>query len=66
MVLDCIPAFARATCDLGRALPQGDNSRRPVTAGGQHPSSKTARPLNSRPSEPDDIAARVLDAGEGA
>jgi hypothetical protein len=41
------------------------SSPRPVTAGGPAPTSPLARPLSTRPSS-DDIAARVLDAGEGA
>jgi hypothetical protein len=42
-----------------------ESSPRPVVAGAPHPTSTLARPLSTRPSS-DDIAARVLDAGEGA
>jgi hypothetical protein len=50
------PVFSWSTFDLGHALPQGDNSPRPVTTGAPAPFSKAARPLNARPSS-DDIAS---------
>jgi hypothetical protein len=60
MLLACIPAYARAAFASEHALPQGNNSPRPVVAGAPHPSSKTARPLNSRPSGRDDIDFKGL------
>jgi hypothetical protein len=67
-----VPAFARAQVAAffaasprpAHGLPQGESSPRPVVAGGRNPTAPLARPLNSRPSS-DDIACRVLDAGEG-
>jgi hypothetical protein len=39
MALDCIPAYARATFDLGHGSPQSESSPRPVTAGVRAPTS---------------------------
>jgi hypothetical protein len=60
-----VPEFARAQVAAffapsprpAHGLPQGESSPRPAVAGGQHPEVISARPLNSRPSRRDDIAA---------
>jgi hypothetical protein len=59
------PLFFASLLGAGPDLSREKSSPRPVTAGGPAPTSPLARPLSTRPSS-DDIAARVLDAGEGA
>jgi hypothetical protein len=51
------PFFWPSLLGAGTDSSREKSSPRPVTAGVRHPSSKTARPLNSRPSGRDDIAA---------
>jgi hypothetical protein len=61
-----VPFFWPSLLGTGTHLSRGNDAPAVSVRQGDAPQSKTARPLNSRPSGRDDIAARVLDAGEGA
>jgi hypothetical protein len=65
------PVFSWSTFDPGHALPQGDNSARPVTAGAPAPTStqgskRAVEAFRWACRTQDRTEARVLDAGEGA